>query len=116
MMSSDYERGEIIYVNLGTPGKDIIGHEQAYMRPCVVIKSLSRLELVIIVPLTSPSRNISTTIVDCSKAPYNQGKLSFALCHQIRTVSAKRVVKTLGALDDTHFEKILTVIADMLEL
>jgi mRNA-degrading endonuclease toxin of MazEF toxin-antitoxin module len=81
-----------------------------------VLKSLSKLGLVVIVPLTSPPRTISPTIVDCSQDPFNQGKPSFALCHQIRTISTKRVVKTLGALDDTHFEKILTVVADMLEV
>jgi mRNA interferase MazF len=112
-----YRRGEIILVDLGKVGKGIVGHEEAEKHFCVVLKSLRQVGLVIIVPLSSNyPRNSSHTIVDCSQDPFNQGRQSYALCHQIRAVSDERVIKSRGALDNKHYNKILTVLADMLEI
>ena len=52
-MRQNFQKGEIINVELGTPPKEVKGHEQGFDRPCIIIKSFPQLELAIVTPCTS---------------------------------------------------------------
>ena len=67
-MKQNFTKGEIINVNLGTPPKEIKGHEQGFERPCVIIKSFNNLDLAVVVPLTTKEAKYSLfTIVKILK-------------------------------------------------
>jgi mRNA-degrading endonuclease toxin of MazEF toxin-antitoxin module len=99
------------------PPEAIKGHEQAKLRPCIVVKSLPSLQLAIVLPITGaqPPSHLYTFVF----LPLGSGGLkkdSFALCHQIRTVSFDRMQKLLGKVDAKEFLKIKAVLSDTLEL
>ena len=112
-----YKRGEVIKVNLGEVGtKQIKGHEQGKVRPCVVIKSLHRIGLLIILPLTSKKpKNISFYHVRINKGIGSLTYDSYVLCHQIRTISTDRIIEKTGFLPSMEINKIHTVLLDLLE-
>ncbi|HNI43104.1 MAG TPA: type II toxin-antitoxin system PemK/MazF family toxin, partial [Chitinophagales bacterium] len=96
-MPNTYTKGDVINVDLGSPPAEIKGHEQAYIRPCIVITAFEQLGLVIVIPLTSskPKFNLYTVV----KILQNEGGLrsdSYALCHQIRTISFDRILDIKG--------------------
>ena len=104
--------GDIFWVDLGLPTPQS-GHEQAHKRPCVIIKPLPELLLAVIVPITSQykaNRHFSVVKIDCLNST------SFVLCHQIRTVSYNRLLNKEVELSETDFDKIITVLADFLEI
>ena len=113
----NYQKGDIISVDLGTPPIESKGHEQAFTRPCVVLKSFNHLKLLIVIPFTTknPSYN-SYTVVKVLKGSGGLTTDSFALCHQIKTISIERVVKRIGRLDQKNLIKIQAVLIDTLEL
>jgi len=115
-MDVSYNKGDIVFVNLGCP-PEIKGHEQGFQRPCVIIKTFSRLGLAIIVPCTTKEPKYGFyTIVKLLK---NDGGLktnSFVLCHQIRTISIDRITKKLKPLNSRSLLKIQSVLIDTLEL
>ena len=99
-MKQSYTKGEIINVNLGIPPKEIKGHEQGMERPCIVIKSFNNLELVVVVPLTSKEPKYSLfTIVKIPKGTAGLTADSYALCHQIRTISFDRIKSKRAKLE-----------------
>lgn len=97
-------RGEIWLVALDPT----VGSEIQKTRPCVVISPPEindHLRVVLVAPLTSGSRpapfRIATTV-------NNQPGLM--LLEQIRAVDANRLVKRLGALDETTLKAALSVL------
>jgi mRNA interferase MazF len=116
-MRENYSKGEVIDVNLGFPPKEVKGHEQGLERPCVVIKSFNNLGLAIVVPLTTKEAKYSLyTIVKISKGTAGLTADSYALCHQIRTISFDRVMGRRAKLDSKDILKIHAVLIDTLEL
>jgi mRNA interferase MazF len=116
-MKQNYTKGEIVNVNLGNPPKEIKGHEQGLERPCVIIKSFNNLELAIVVPLTTKEAKYSLfTIVKIQKGTAGLTADSFALCHQIRTISFDRIVSKRSKLESKDILKIHSVLIDTLEL
>jgi mRNA interferase MazF len=116
-MMQTFSKGEIVDVNLGTPPKEIKGHEQGFERPCVIIKSFNNLELAIVIPLTKKEAKYSLfTIVKILKGIAGLTADSYALCHQIRTISFDRIVSKRARLDSRHILKIHSVLIDTLEL
>jgi len=112
-----YQQGNIVNVNLGDPPKEVQGHEQGFLRPCVVVKSFPALALVVVVPCTSKAPVYNHfTVVHLQKGTGGLSMDSFVLCHQIRTVSLKRITATLGALDPKSMYKVRAVLLDILEL
>jgi mRNA interferase MazF len=116
-MKQNFTKGEIINVNLGTPPKEIKGHEQGFERPCIIIKSFNNLDLAIVVPLTTKKAKYSLfTIVKILKGTAGLTADSFALCHQIRTISFDRIISKRAKLDNKDILKINAVLIDTLEL
>jgi len=75
------------------------------------------LGLIIIVPCTTTFPKYSLyTIVKLNKGQGGLTSDSFALCHQIRTISVDRITRKRGQLGMTEILKIQTVLLDTLEL
>ena len=111
------KRAQVVMIDLGKVPNQVVGHEQANLRPCVVIQTLDYAQLAVIVPFTSQS--LSEQIYSIVKIPKNAGGLtsdSFALCHQIRSVSYKRIVRSMGHLSDKDFNRIAIVLDDFLDI
>ena len=89
-----------------------IGSEIKKTRPCVVISpdEMNRhLSTVIIAPLTTKSHSYPSRIeVNFQK------KTGWIVLDQIRTVDKRRLVKKMGAIDETAIHKTKTVIREML--
>lgn len=105
-------RGEIWLVNLDPT----IGHEQAKVRPCLIIShdtfNNGWSGLVIIIPITSRERNIPSHI-EIDGLP----KRSFILCEQLRTVDKKRLGdKPLGLVTDNILRKVEFCLRNILDL
>lgn len=116
-MRQNLQKGEIINVNLGTPPREVKGHEQGYDRPCVIIKAFPHLELVVVTPCTTKEPKFNHyTIVKLSKGAGGLSSDSFALCHQIRTISFDRIKSKFGKLDNKDLLKVQTVLLDTLEI
>lgn len=87
------------------------GSEQQKTRPCVVVSPDSmnhQLNTVIVVPLTSKTRNFPYRVA-CTFKHHK----SDAMCEQIRTVDTRRFVKRLGKLDSRTGEKISDILVEM---
>ncbi len=116
-MQQDFQKGEITNVDLGTPPKEIKGHEQGYDRPCIIIKSFPQLQLAIVIPCTSKIQKYNHyTIVKLTKGSGGLTADSYAFCHQIRTVSFDRIKSVRGRLITQDILKIQTVLLDTLDL
>lgn len=112
-----FTKGDVIDVDLGNPPKEVKGHEQGKNRPCIVVKAFNNLELLIIVPLTSREPKYSLfTIVKLLKGSAGLTSDSYALCHQIRTISFDRMLSKRGRLETRDMLKIRAVLLDSLEL
>jgi mRNA interferase MazF len=92
--------------DVGWAGLDpSVGHEQAGRRPVLVLSHdvISRsIGLVAIVPMTTwkKGRRIYPTEVLLPAAATSLPAASLALCHQVRTVAARRLSPASGRLDD----------------
>lgn len=108
---------EIYWVKLGNPPKEVVGHEQAHMRPCLVIRSGHPSQVAIVIPITSktpPPRHFAT--VHLPQGIDSSGKDSYVLCFQVRAVSYKRFGNKISELDEDTYEEILTVLAGYIGL
>jgi mRNA interferase MazF len=116
-MILNYQKGDVIEVNLGNPPKEIKGHEQGYKRPCIIMKSFNNLEIAIIVPCSTKEPKYSFyTIVKILKGVGGLTSESYALCHQIRTISFDRILSKRGRLPQNDILKISSVLIDTLDL
>jgi mRNA interferase MazF len=107
--------GSIVNVQLGAPPKEVIGHEQGFTRPCIVLKHFSKLKLAVVIPCTSKTPpNAYYSIVQLKSGVGGLTIDSYALCHQIRTVSLDRITSIIGQLPPNEFFKIQSVQADIL--
>ncbi|MBI5676402.1 MAG: type II toxin-antitoxin system PemK/MazF family toxin [Nitrospirae bacterium] len=89
-----------------------IGSEIKKTRPCVVISpdEMNRhLSTVIIAPLTTKSHDYPSRIAIRFKH-----KTGWIIFDQIRTVDKRRLVKRLGAIDETAIQETKSVIREML--
>ncbi len=108
---------EIYWVTLGNPPKEVVGHEQAFTRPCLVVRSGHPSHVAIVIPITSktpPSRHFAA--VHLPEGIDDSGKDSYVLCFQVRAASYQRFGNKIGELNDDTYEEILTVLADYIGL
>lgn len=110
-----FAKGEIIDVNLGRPPKEVRGHEQGFKRPCIIVRAFKSLGLAIVIPLTSKQpKYFIFTIVKILKGTGGLTADSYALCHQIRTISLDRIIENRGKLNDKDLLKIHSVLSETL--
>lgn len=105
---------DVVMVNLGQI-QEVVGHEQALHRPCIVIKPFNNLQLVLVLPVTSKG-SAHFTVVKIEKSDGGLAHDSYALCHQLRTISSDRITKSIGTLSPLTFNKIRGVLRDLLDL
>jgi mRNA interferase MazF len=91
-------RGEVWLVDLGEPKGD---HEQALRRPAVILQTddLSPLSTVVIIPLTKQLKragSANTVLIPAQEAGLVYDSL--ALCHQIRALDRRKLVRKVGGL------------------
>lgn len=81
----------------------VMGTEQKGTRPVLIISNEEYNQIipnVTILPLTSTHRNLYPSEVFLSKDKAGQPLESIVMAHQIRTISKKRLGRTLGYLND----------------
>lgn len=89
-----------------------VGHEIQKTRPCLVVSpdEMNRhLKTVIIAPMTTKSKEYPSRV-----ALRFEGKQTWVVLDQIRTVDRIRLVKELGKLDLRHIRKVKDVVREML--
>lgn len=114
-MNNSYQKGDLVWVNLGAPPDEVKGHEQAYTRPCVVLSDYGPLKLALIAPCTSKSKN-SPTVVLVSAGVGGLTQDSAIMLHQMRTVSHDRITGSIGVLPSEIIDKIDILLVDILNL
>ncbi|MEO0118557.1 MAG: type II toxin-antitoxin system PemK/MazF family toxin [candidate division WOR-3 bacterium] len=105
-----YKPGNVVLVDLG----ETVGHEQKGKRPAVIV-SHEFFSVIIIVPLTTKEKPW-WTVVEIEKGEGGLNERSFALCHQLRAISVKRITNKFGSLKSDTLNKIKTVLANIFEL
>jgi mRNA interferase MazF len=112
---------EIWQVNLGdlpnTNGKnETIGREIAKTRPCVIISVIGFSKICWVVPLTSKNNQLPFNVeIPRQKTILTEKNPSFALCHQLRSISFDRLVKKVCLLPEQNFNEIIHTIETILK-
>ena len=89
-----------------------VGHEIKKTRPCLVVSpnEMNRhLKTVMIAPMTTKSHEYPTRVT-----LRFEGKQTWVVLDQIRTVDRERLIKELGKLDQRHIRRVKDVIREML--
>lgn len=110
-MKRNLEKGEIVLVSL--PEHRPIGHEQQGTRPAVVVGfplGKTRFHIVMLAPLTTQR---GSWVEDNHRLypvlPMGAGRLnreSIVLLDQIRAVDARRLIKSLGKLNEREYRPV----------
>lgn len=115
-MTPNIDVGDIWLVNL----EDALGHEQEGTRPVLIIAkhSTKSTKMTTVIPFTSSkdaSRLADTWTI---KKDSSNGLIcdSVALVFQIKSLSQTRFIKKLGAVNNSLFKKIKTMIKNYLNL
>lgn len=107
-------RGEIWLVDFGEP----VGSEQAGRRPAVVVSAdplnESRAGVVIVVPCTTTRRDLPSH-VELDPEACGLDKVSYAKCEDVKSVSERRLVARLGAVNDEALFAITRVLKFLLD-
>ena len=92
-------RADVWLVDFGDP----VGREQSGRRPAVVVSAdplnASRAGVVIVVPVTTRHRNLPSH-VEIEPGGSGLDEVSYAKCEDVKSVSERRLVGRLGAVDD----------------
>ncbi len=108
-------RGDVWFADLGQTR----GHEQAGVRPVVVVSSdllnRGRSRLVVVVPLTRRERRIPFH-VELSPPEGGVQRRSFAKCEDVRSVSHERLISHMGAVSDETLADITRRLCLLLDL
>jgi mRNA interferase MazF len=102
------EQYDICLINLDPT----IGHEIKKTRPCVIIspnEMNNHIGTIIVAPMTTKSHKYPTRI-----SITLQGKISWIVLDQIRTVDKIRIVKKLGKLNSKAIKEVKQIIMEML--
>jgi mRNA interferase MazF len=116
-MSTIYQKGDIVWIDLGKPPEEVKGHEQGFKRPGIVLSDFSTLKLALIAPCTSKDKKyLMPTSVVVSAGTGGLKEDSMILLHQIRTVSHERITGKIGILPESIIGKVDTALLDILDL
>ncbi len=108
-------RGDVWLVDFGDP----VGHEQAGMRPAVVVSADplndSRAGVVVVIPTTTTYRGLPKH-VEIDSGSSGLDEISYAKCEDIKSISEQRLMRRLGAVEDEVTDKIARVLRLLLDL
>jgi mRNA-degrading endonuclease toxin of MazEF toxin-antitoxin module len=113
-MGSLYKQGDIVWVNLGEV-KEVVGHEQAKHRPCIVIKNFGALKLLVVIPMTSKP-NSYYTVLKLEPKETGLSADSYVLCHQTRTISQDRITSISGTISTRALNSVKGILIDVFDL
>lgn len=109
------KRGEIYLANLGDP----VGHEQATMRPVLVVSAdpwlASNPPVVAVLPITRTHRQ-SPTHVEIETGTSGLKATSYAKCEDVRAISPQRLSRSYGHVDEMVLAKIGLILRRLLAL
>jgi mRNA interferase MazF len=96
----NFERGQIWYASY----EDIVGSEQAMGRPALIVSNqgdIDSLNTVVVVFLThTPKRGHGVVKV------VHDGKASYILCNQMRTLDKRRFINLMTKLNDADMKRV----------
>lgn len=107
MTSNDFLKWQVVLVDLNP----LKGKEMSKVRPCLIISpnaANKHLHTVIVAPLTSAVRNISTRLY--SRSDRKPGEICF---DQMKAVDKTRIIKILGILDQSERKRINQLLINM---
>ena len=84
----------------------------------MVVAHLAKLGLLVVVPVSSnrPSHMAFTSVAIAASEANGLTNDSFALCHQVRSVSPERLGKVRGQLSRLDLERVRGALKGMLQL
>ena len=87
-----------------------VGREQSGHRPVLVISNNieNQMDIITVIPITS--RKSGRKIYPNEVLMSLNGKEAILLCHQVRTISKKRLDKNIASLDEGLEAKVLDVL------
>ena len=112
---TDARRGEIWLIDLGEP----VGHEQGWMRPALVVSSDEwnrHADVVTVLPLTRTKHGLPTRVEIEPGRNNGLDETSYARCEDIRSVSGRRLVHRVGAVELEAMHAVGAVIRTFLEI
>ena len=113
---SPAKRGEVWLVDLGQAKDD---HEQAGRRPAVIFQTddLLVLSTVVIIPLTAQLKRAGfANTVGIPAREAGQDHDSVALCHQIRVLDRRKLIRRIGGLAPERLSEMEVAVAFVLGL
>lgn len=101
-MQNDYKKYDVVMVNFGT---DIVGSEQGYTRPALIIQNNrgnSFSSCTIVMPFTHVLKGLHIPTHTLIKRDKGNGLKvdSVLLGEQIRVISEKRIIEKVGEITD----------------
>jgi mRNA-degrading endonuclease toxin of MazEF toxin-antitoxin module len=106
--------GEIWIVELSSKSSNIIGHELAKTRPCMVVVNNLFAKLATIIPLSSSKNTLKLphTILIKRNSKNQLNNDSVAVIFQLRSLSYDRFHKQIGVMEKSDLEKVKLLIKD----
>lgn len=102
---------EIWWCALGVNiGIEIDGKNENFERPVMIIKAYNT-EMIKIIPLTTKTRD-NKYYFKINKITF-EGKMSYTVLSQVRTISAKRLLRKIGKISKKDFEKIKIMLVNI---
>jgi mRNA interferase MazF len=103
-------RGDIYLCDFGDP----IGHEQGFRRPALIVShdEMARHGRPIVLPVTRTNHGYPTHVELEDELPVT----SYVQCEQIRTISVRRLIRSVGTVGDLTMMRIEQILRRILVL
>ena len=115
MSDESPRRGDLWWVDLGTP----MGHEQGGRRPALILSvnpfNRGTADLVVILPLTTRAKHIRSHVA-VNPPEGGLSELSFIKCEDIRSISRARLTERIGLVAPATLRSVETIIRYLLGL
>ena len=114
-MPAEARRGEVWLLDLGDP----VGHEQGWRRPALIVSSDEwnrHANVVTVLPITRTKHELPTRVELESDPRTGLTEASHARCEDIRSVSDRRLVRRMGAVDIVTMSSLARVLRTFLEI
>jgi mRNA-degrading endonuclease toxin of MazEF toxin-antitoxin module len=111
-----YEKGDILLADFGSPPKEVMGHEQGLVRPCVVLACFDYFQVVLCAPCTTQAKTMGYPgVLKLEASPGGMNKDGYVLLPHARSISFDRVIgKVKGSLRTEDMDRIDEAMSDLL--